>query len=146
MEYKLILDRSRPEEVLVYAHRESRLTRAIEELCAENGLCLMGYREREMIPIELSAVCCFTVEDNKIYALTDSGKLQLKCRLYSLEEALPQSFAKINQSCIANLRRIDRFDSSFSGTLLVHFQNGHTDYVSRRNLKSIKERLAQLYA
>ena len=143
MKFKLIIDRDRPEEVQVYAHRENRLTRAIERLCEEDAVRLIGYRDREMIPLNLFDVCCFVVENNKIYALTSVDKLQLKCRLYALEERLPDGFVKLNQSCIANLSRIERFDASLAGTLTVRFQNGYTDYVSRRNLRNVKERLGK---
>ena len=145
MNYRLIIDRDRPEEVLVYAHEESRLTRTIERLCKEEAIRLIGYREREMVPLNLSDVCCFIVEDNRIWALTDTERLSLKCRLYTLEEELPDSFVKLNQSCIANLGKILRFDTSFGGTLTVRFQGGYTDYVSRRNLKTVKERLRKFY-
>ena len=91
--------------------------------------------------IVLSDTYCFTVEESRVYAITKSGKWQLKCRLYNLEESLPQSFVKINQSCIANIKMIHRFDTSLSGALAVRFKNGYCDYVSRRNLKTVKERL-----
>ncbi|MBQ7355135.1 MAG: LytTR family transcriptional regulator [Clostridia bacterium] len=145
MKCKLIIDRDRPEEVEIRAHRESRLTRAIERLCEEDGVRLIGYREREIVPLHPPDVCCFIVEDNKIFALTATEKLQLKCRLYTLEEELPDSFVKLNQSCSANLAKIERFDSSFAGTLTVLFQGGYTDYVSRRNLKTVKERICKFY-
>ena len=145
MNFKLIIDQNRPEEVQVYAHGESRLTRAIERLCEEEGVRLIGYREKEMVPLNLSDICCFIVEDNRIWALTDTEKLSLKCRLYTLEEELPDSFVKLNQSCIANLGKIRRFDTSFGGTLTVRFQNGYTDYVSRRNPKTVKARFQKFY-
>jgi DNA-binding LytR/AlgR family response regulator len=44
-------------------------------------------------------------------------------------------------SCIANLSKIKKFNASFSGSLSVVFKNGYTDYVSRRSVKFIKERL-----
>ncbi|MBQ8382175.1 MAG: LytTR family transcriptional regulator [Clostridia bacterium] len=145
MKYKLIIDRQHPEEVQVYAHRENSLTRAIERLCEEDAVRLIGYRDREAVRLHLPDVCCFIVEDNRIFALTAGEKLQLKCRLYMLEETLPDSFIKLNQSCIANLAKIERFDASLAGTLTVRFQGGYTDYVSRRNLKNVKERLGKFY-
>ena len=42
---------------------------------------------------------------------------------------------------LANLRKIARFEASYSGTLRVVFNNGDTDYVSRRNVRHVKERL-----
>ena len=79
--------------------------------------------------------------ENKVCAVLKDETYQLKERLYTLEEKLPQVFVKINQSCIANIEKIGRFDASISGTLKLTFKNGWTDYVSRRQLKSIKERL-----
>jgi DNA-binding LytR/AlgR family response regulator len=81
------------------------------------------------------------VEAGKVYAMTLNHKWQLKGRLYQVEELLPSSFVKINQSCLANIRKIQRFQSTIGGTLQVVFENGYVDYVSRRQLKTVKERL-----
>ena len=42
---------------------------------------------------------------------------------------------------IANLKKVEKFSAAFSGALQVNFKNGYVDYVSRRNLKNVKERL-----
>ena len=81
------------------------------------------------------------MENNRVYAITDKDKLQLKYRLYQLEEAFSDSFVKINQSCLVCINKIARFDAILSGALMVKMKNGYTDYVSRRNVKSVKERL-----
>ncbi len=141
MDCKLFLDKEHKEEVVIYAHKKTKLTDAIEQLCRDDGFELVGFKEDETVRFGLSEIYCFIVEENKIYALTEKEKLHLKCRLYQLEEALPDSFVKINQSCIAHIRKISRFDASFSGSLMVKFKNGYCDYVSRRNLKNVKERL-----
>ena len=62
-------------------------------------------------------------------------------RLYQLEELLDASFVKINQSSIVNVKKIERFEASIGGALLVILQNGHRDYVSRRQVKAVKERI-----
>lgn len=141
MKCRIIIDPHREEEVLVYAHKQTALVQEIARLVADEGLPLIGYRDREAIPLTPSEVICFTVEAGKVYAVTDNGRLWLKCRLYQLEQHLPDRFVKLNQSCIANIRRIVRFDASLAGALTVVFQNGQRDYVSRRNLKHVKERL-----
>jgi len=66
---------------------------------------------------------------------------RLNHRLYQLEERLGTRFLKINQSCLANIQQIQRFDASLAGALLVIFKNGYRDYVSRRQLKTVKERM-----
>ena len=141
MKCNLIIDKNRDEEVTVYAHRKTRLVTEIERLCKEGHIDLIGYKGNEIVRFDLRDVCCFTVENGKVFALTLKEKLYLKCRLYVLEDELSESFVKVNKSCIANIKMIDRFDATFSGALSVRFKNGFTDYVSRRCLKNVKERL-----
>ena len=141
MKCELHIDKSLEEKVLIYAHEKNKAVEEIYNFVANQDIELIGYKDNEIIKINPNNVNCFIVEDSKIFAITDSEKLRVKLRLYVLEEILGESFIKINQSCIANIRKIKKFDSSISGTLSVVFKNGYIDYVSRRNIKSIKERL-----
>jgi len=140
MKFRLFIDRDREEEVVVYAHEKSRLVSSIEKLVSDNAE-LIGYNGKTAVKINLSEVYCFVTERNKVYAVTEKERLQMKLRLYQLEEIADENFVKINQSCIANIRTIERFDASVSGTMRVVFKNGYTDYVSRRQMKTVKERL-----
>ncbi len=141
MKFNLFIDKKRDEEVLVYAHESSKLIESIRELCESDGIELIGIKDKESEKLDINDINCFISEENKVYALTSKEKFQIKYRLYQLEEQLPESFVRINQSCIANIKRILRFDASIAGALKVRFKNGYSDYVSRRNLKSVKERL-----
>lgn len=141
MNCKLFIDEKHDEEVHIYAHKESSLTKAIEKLVEDNNAQLIGYIEREAVVLDLFTVNCFIVEDNKVYALTQKDKLAVKLRLYQLEEKLPDIFIKVNKSCIANIMQIKSFDASLSGSMRVKFKNGFEDYVSRRLIKSVKGRL-----
>ena len=140
MKCKIMIDPAREEEIIVYAKKTSALTEAIERLAREEELAWIGYGADSMVPLEPKDVVCFSVEENKVYAHLGKERLLMKCRLYQLEERLPEDFIKINQSCLANRKKITRFDASISGTLRVIFQNGESDYVSRRQLKIVKER------
>ncbi len=135
------IDKSREEEIIIYTHRHSELITAISELVNEQNFTVMGYSDYSYKQIDLAEIVCFIAEDNKIYAVTNDGKHLIKLRLYQLEEKLPANFVKINQSCIANIKQIKKFDVSVSGTMLIIFKNGYRDYVSRRQLKSVKERV-----
>lgn len=141
MKFSLFIDKQREEECIIYAHEKSRLTDEIERLISEDALEFTGYKDSSIIKLNLSEVYCFVVEGGKTYAITENDKLIIKYRLYQLEEKLTESFVKINQSCIANVKKIKRFDASFSGSLLVVLKNGYSDYVSRRQLKKVRERL-----
>ena len=141
MKFKLIIDKEREEELIIYSHNKDKFTDEIEALCKSRSCDSVGYKEKEAVILDLLEVNCFTVEDNKVFAITDKERLQVKQRIYMLEEQLPSFFIKINQSCIANIKRIARFDASIGGNLTVRFKNGYTDYVSRRNIKTVKERM-----
>ncbi len=141
MRCQTIIDKNRDEEVLIYVHEKNELSEEIERLVLGKTKQIFGYKDKEIVNINVSDVCCFSIEDNKVYAVCDREKLQIKQRLYVLEEILDRDFVKINQSCIANIKKIERFDASFAGTLTVTFKNGYKDYVSRRQLKQVKERI-----
>ncbi len=141
MKFKLIIDTEREEELIIYSHNKDKFIDEIEEMCKSRSCDLVGYKEKETVILDALDIHCFVVEDNKVFALTDNEKLQIKQRIYMLEEQLPNFFIKINQSCIANIKKIERFDASIGGSLKVRFKNGYNDYVSRRNIKAVKERL-----
>ena len=141
MKFTLILDKNRDEEIIIYAREKNELVSKIEKLTEESPPDLTGYRDKVGVILNPDEIYCFIAQGNKVYAVTEKEKLQMKIRLYKIEEYELDSFVKINQSCIANLNKIARFDTSVSGTLKVVFKNGYTDYVSRRNLKNVKERL-----
>lgn len=141
MKCKIFIDKNHEEEVIVYSHEKTKLVEEIETIINSNSLELLGYKDKETVKLDIFEIYCFVVENNKVYALTENQKYKMKLRLYQLEENLPKNFVKMNQSCIANIKKIDRFDASFGGSLMVILKNGYRDYVSRRQLKFVKERL-----
>lgn len=142
MKHTTFIDPNRDEEVLIYVRRRTKAVEELESFIDRMGTELMGYGEDgQIIPLFPTDVHCFTVEEGKVYALTDTEKLTIRLPLYAIEEMLDESFVKINQSCLGSIRRIARFDASIGGALMVTFKNGHRDYVSRRQLKHVKERM-----
>ena len=140
MKCKVFIDKNHEEEVVIYSHQRNSLVEQIESLVNSQELEITGYKEQEAVKLDLSEIFCFICEENKIFALTEKERFKIKLRLYQLEEKLPQNFVKLNQSCIGNVKKIQRFNASFGGSLSVEFKNGYKDYVSRRQLKIVKER------
>ncbi len=142
MKFTTHIDPNQEEEVIIRARRRTKeiadLEAYVESLSAE----LTGYgKDGEIVKLRPAEVHCFVVEDGKVLALTESERLTVRLPLYAVEEMLDKSFVKINQSCIGNIRKIARFNASIGGALMVTFQNSHRDYVSRRQLKTVKERI-----
>lgn len=140
MKCKVFIDKNHEEEVVIYSHQRNSLVEQIESLVNSQELEITGYKEQEAVKLDLSEIFCFICEENKIFALTEKERFKIKLRLYQLEEKLPRNFVKLNQSCIGNVKKIQRFKASVGGSLSVEFKNGYKDYVSRRQLKIVKER------
>ncbi|MBE6589937.1 MAG: LytTR family transcriptional regulator [Ruminococcaceae bacterium] len=141
MKFTLLIDPDREEEIVVYAHKRTSLIGRIEELAAEDGHELIGYGEDEIVRLAPTEVVCFLVEDGHVCALTERARYRLKMRLYQLENIYSADFLKINQSCLVNVEKIKRFDSSIGASLMVTLEGGYRDYVSRRQLRAVKERM-----
>lgn len=142
MKFTLKLDKSREEEVLIYAHEKSALTDKIEKLVLnDKSHVILGYKDDVATRIDESDVYCFFIEGGKLYALLDGGKFHVKMRLYELEALLSDDFVKINQSTVANITKVSSFGVSPGASLTVFFKNGHKDYVSRRQVKAVKKKL-----
>ena len=141
MKIKIVVDPTCEEEVVIFTRERTPLVEEIERLVSEKPLELLGFTEDTSTILEYVKVSRFTVESDKIYAYVGAKRYRIKQRLYQIEQQAPDCFVRIHQSCLANLRQIARFEASYSGTLRVVFKNGDVDYVSRRNVRHVKERL-----
>ena len=141
MKVTTIVDENREEEIVIYVRQRRGIVDRIEEIVALDGVELMGYSEGGAVRLKTDDIYSVFVEDGKVFVTTDSGRLQLKCRLFEAEELLGGDFVRINQSCLVSLGKIARFDVSVGGALMVTMKNGYRDYVSRRQLRAVKERI-----
>lgn len=136
------IEKEHEEEVLIYAHEKNQLVLDIENIVKSSSIELKGYYNDEIVIINPIDVSCFISESNKVYAMIGDKKYQIRYRLYQLEEmGFNKNYIKINQSCYANIKRIKKFESTITGALKVIFSNGYVDYIARRELKNVKERM-----
>lgn len=144
MDFRLIIDRERPEEVVATVHERSALTDQIELLVMQYAGTdrIPAYTEDDMKMLPYKEIECITIVDGKTYAIDSRGdRYRLKQRLYELEEMLPACFVRINKSSLANENLLERFTASFSGAVDAVFKSGYREYVSRRCFTAIKRRL-----
>ena len=141
MKCTIVIDKETTEEIVIRVRERTALVDEIERLVQGDEHALIGYRDSAAMPLDIHDVVCFSVQGGKVFAVVGREQWQVKQRLYQLEASLPRQFVKIHQSCIANIQQIARFDTSMAGTLAVTFKNGYTDFVARRQLGHVKERL-----
>ena len=145
MKFKLIITKEE-ESITLCVHKRTPLTDKIEELVNNNeisieGININGYLEKDIVPLKLEEISRFYAEDDKCYASVDSKTYQIKKRLYQIEEILPSYFIRINESSIINIYFIKRFNTSWTANVFVELKDGVRVYISRRQLKIVKERL-----
>lgn len=143
MKFKLIIDKTKEEEVVATVHERSSLTDQMEALVLQHTGSdrVPAYTEDGMKLLPFADIECITVLDGKTYAVdSHNRRYRLKQRLYELEEMVPAYFIRINKSTLANENRLERFTASFSGAVDAVFQCGYREYVSRRCFAQIKRR------
>lgn len=141
MKFSLFIDPERDEEVIVYAHKRCEKTQKIQQLAEDTLSELICYNGTEGIVVPVDDIFCVFSNGDNVYVMTEKEQYKVKQRLYQLYEKLSLSFVKINQSCIVNINKIQKFDATIAGSLTVKLKNGYKDYVSRRQLKEVKERI-----
>ena len=141
MKCEIIIDPTCEERVVIYSKGYDSTVEEIKRIAEGSDNGIFGYLGSEIVRLDPGEIQYVSVIGNRVCAVLSEEKYLLKERLYTLEERLPESFVRINQSCIANITWMERFDTSISGTLKIRFKNGDVDYVSRRQLKTVKERI-----
>lgn len=141
--FKLQIDKNCEENVTAQVHERTALIDEIEKLVMQANVTdkIPGYKEDEIIMLDINQIECFFVEADKIFAICNQGeKYQIKRRLYELEAILPREFERINKSAIANWKRVSKLKVQLSGAVDAEFASGYTECISRRCFADIRRR------
>jgi DNA-binding LytR/AlgR family response regulator len=144
MKFYLMIDETKEPSVTIVCPKVTSAVTKIESLCKEldwDEEVLYVYADEEILPLCLTDIACFFTKDNKVFASMGDKEYATKLRIKQVLELVDDSFIKINQGCVGNVKHIEKFTVTFGGALKVVFKNGYSDYVSRRELKNIKRRL-----
>ena len=117
-----------------------KIIKLIENLHNKEMEELNGFKNDEMYLLNQNNIESIYTEDGKVFARENGNKYLIKKRLYELEEILnPDKFVRISYSEIVNMKKVQKMNFKFSGTINLYFTNEEKTYVSRRYLKKIKE-------
>ena len=103
------LETTEKEEVVVYAKEKTSLITKIESLCKDDCNSLIGYFKDIIKELDIDEVECFITNKDKVFAISNKEVFLIKKRLYELSDLYPDKFTFINQSCLANLKKVDHF-------------------------------------
>ncbi|KGP72707.1 LytTR family DNA-binding domain-containing protein [Pontibacillus yanchengensis] len=103
---------------------------------------IIGTDQEQTILIEPENIDFIYAEKRKVYARIHNQDVELKMKLYELENLLePFHFARFSKSVLGNTRMIQKFEVAFNGNLCVHFKSGNKEYVTRNYVVSLKQKL-----
>ncbi len=99
---------------------------------------IIGFRGNDLFVMNVEDIIMFYSEDKYNYCKTKDGAYRIKETLYYLEEKLPKKdFIRISNSAIININNVRCFNTSIVGKLIVKFNDGEEEYVSRRRATNI---------
>ncbi|MCM1039224.1 MAG: LytTR family transcriptional regulator [Ruminococcus sp.] len=129
-----------PKIIIMTAAVTEEIRHIMKKLSEDAPQIISGIKDDKVEVLELTDLVRIYANTGKVYAVTTKGEYTLRRRLYELEERLDvKSFVRISNSEIINLKKVDHFDLSFTGTICVKMTNGDVTYVSRRYVSRIKK-------
>lgn len=142
IEIKIDENCKEPKIIVVTDKMTEEISEIIKKLSEEQTKTIAGFKDETAEVLETDNIFRIYASNSKVFAETDHGEYLLRMRLYEMEQRLDRnSFVRISNSEIINLKKVKRFDLSFSGTICVALSNGTVTYVSRRYVAKIKQLL-----
>jgi DNA-binding LytR/AlgR family response regulator len=144
MEVEIKLDPNcKQPKVIIYTNE---ITQEINDLAKSlSGVeysSLAGYKSGEILLIRPDDIIRIYSQGQKVLAQLEKDTVQLKYRLYELENRLAgTSFMRISNSEIVNFKKVVSLDMNMSGTISLKYKSGEKSFVSRRYIEKIKRYL-----
>lgn len=142
MQVEIKIDSSYTEAkiIIMTASVTEDITNIVKKLSEDVPQIISGSKDEKIEVLEQTDLIRIYTTAGKVFAVTGKGEYALRLRLYEIEERLSMHpFVRISNSEIINLKKVDSFDLSFTGTICVKLSNGTTTYVSRRYVSKIKK-------
>lgn len=93
--------------------------------------------------VNSSDVLYFESVDNHTFLYTQEDVMEIKQRLYELEEALSdKDFIRISKSLIVNINKIRSLKPELNRTILLTMCNGESLYISRKYVPLVRKLLS----
>ncbi len=142
MQLEVKIDNSciEPKVIILTASMTEDVNIILNKLSDQAPQIISGSKDNKIEVIEQADLIRIYASSGKVFAVTHKGEYALRLRLYEIEERLPpHQFVRISNSEIINLKNVNNFDFSFTGTICVKLANGTITYVSRRYVSKLKK-------
>ncbi|XCP85626.1 LytTR family DNA-binding domain-containing protein [Roseburia hominis] len=140
LEVKIDSSYIEPKVIILTASMTEDVNIILNKLSDQAPQIISGSKDNKIEVIEQADLIRIYASSGKVFAVTHKGEYALRLRLYEIEERLPpHQFVRISNSEIINLKKVNNFDLSFTGTICVKLANGTITYVSRRYVSKLKK-------
>lgn len=142
MKYEIQIDNSckEPKVIILTAEITESVNALIRKLAEDSPSVISGFKNEKLEILEPKDLIRVYANTGKVIAATNRGEYILRLRLYEVEERLDKdTFIRISNSEIVNLKRAKTFDLSLAGTISIKLEDGTVSYVSRRYVAKIKK-------
>ncbi len=140
LEVKIDSSYIEPKVVILTASMTEDVNIILSKLSNQTPQIISGSKDNKIEVIEQADLIRIYASNGKVIAVTHKGEYALRLRLYEIEERLPpHQFVRISNSEIINLKNVNSFDFSLSGTICVKLADGTATYVSRRYVSKLKK-------
>ena len=129
-----------PKILILTATMTEDVNLILNKLSENTPQVISGCKNEKIEVIEQEDLIRIYAGSGKVFAVTEKGEYTVRFRLYEIEKRLNHNqFVRISNSEIINLKKVNNFDLSFTGTIRVELTNGTAAYVSRRYVSKIKK-------
>ncbi len=140
LEVKIDSSCTEPKVVILTASMTDEVAAILNRVSPQTPQIISGSRNDQIEVLEQAELIRIYAGAGKVFAVTSKGEYALRLRLYEIEERLPRhQFVRISNSEIINLKKVESFDLSLTGTICVKLANGAITYVSRRYVSKLKK-------
>ena len=136
-------------KIIIKANRKTelieRLIMAVESCTASEPPRITVYDGYNAILLSMDDIVRVFIKNRKVFVCALSGTYEARSSLQKLENMLAGSgFARVSRSEIVNLRRVEGFDLSVTGTIKLSFEDGSETFVARRRVRDIQDIIQDL--
>lgn len=129
-----------PKVIILTDKVTDEINEILRKISEEHPQAIAGFKNEILEILEPNEIIRIFTANQKVYAQTDKSEYLLRLRLYEIEQRLDKNtFARISNSEIINLKKVKNMDLSFSGTICVNLHGNTKTFVSRRYVSKIKQ-------
>lgn len=126
---------------VIYTNKVTdEISKIVEFMKEDKTNVINGFKNEQVFIVKIDEIEKIYALNGKVFLETKNETLEVKKRMYELEEILPQkNFFRISNSEIINFDKVKNIELKIYGTLIIHFYSEKVAYASRRYIKKIKD-------